>query len=195
MPGSTGASKIRRERHDPSRNQCLGLGLQDWAGSHRRPKLEDPFLMTLKNFYHAEKQILKALPKMVTHAASAKLEVALEHHLKETEGQVERVERVFKLMGKQARGEACEAIEGVIEEGDEVIEKFKNAAVCDAGMIAAGQAIEHCGIARYGTLIAWTNQTGMTKAAKLLEQTLEQDKMTSRKLNEIALDEVNRKAA
>jgi ferritin-like metal-binding protein YciE len=158
-------------------------------------KLEDLFLMTLKDIYHGEKQIIKALPKMAKHAGSEDLKSALEHHLEETKGQVERLERVFELMDKPARGEACEAIEGLIKEGKEVMEKAKDAAVCDAGMIAAGQAIEHYEIARYGTLIAWATQLGMTEAAKLLEQTLEQEKKADQKLNDIALNEVNRKAA
>ena len=124
-------------------------------------KLEDLFLMTLKDIYHGEKQIIKALPKM----------------------------------DKPARGEACEAIEGLIEEGEEVMEKAKDAAVCDAGMIAAGQAIEHYEIARYGTLVAWATQLGMSEAARLLEQNLDQEKNADKKLNDIALNEVNRKAA
>jgi len=157
--------------------------------------LEDLFLMTLKDIYHGEKQIIKALPKMAKHAENRELKAALEHHLKETEGQVERLERVFKLMDKPARGEACEAIEGLIEEGEEVMEKAKDPAVCDAGMIAAGQAIEHYEIARYGTLVAWATQLGMSEAARLLEQNLDQEKNADKKLNDIALNEVNRKAA
>ena len=157
--------------------------------------LEDLFLLTLKDIYHGEKQILKALPKMAKHAESKELKSALEHHLEETAGQVERLERVFKLIDKPARGEACEAIEGLIEEGEEVIEKAKSGPVCDAGMIAAGQAIEHYEMARYGTLVAWATQLGMNEAAKLLEETLEQEKKADKKLNDIALGQVNRKAA
>jgi ferritin-like metal-binding protein YciE len=132
---------------------------------------------------------------MSKHAESKELKAALDHHLEETEGQVERLERVFALIDKPARGETCEAIKGLIEEGEEVIEKAKSPPVCDAGMIAAGQAIEHYEIARYGTLIAWATQLGMTEAAKLLEETLEQEKKADKKLNDIALKEVNRKAA
>ncbi len=158
-------------------------------------KLEDLFLTTLKDIYHGEKQILKALPKMAKHAESRELKSALEHHLKETEGQVERLERIFALMHKPARGETCEAVEGLIEEGEEVMSKAKTGAVCDAGMIAAGQAIEHYEMARYGTLIAWANQLGMIEAAKLLEETLEEEKRADKKLSDIALGQVNRKAA
>jgi ferritin-like metal-binding protein YciE len=157
--------------------------------------LEDLFLMTLKDMYHGEKQILKALPKMAKHAESEALKEAFKHHLEETKGQVERLEKVFSLMEKPARGETCEAIRGLVEEGEEVMEKAKNGTVCDAGLIAAGQAVEHYEIARYGTLIAWAKQLGMTQAADLLEQTLAQEKKADQKLNEIAVAEVNRKAA
>lgn len=158
-------------------------------------RLEDLFLLTLKDIYHGEKQILKALPKMAKHADSSELKKALQHHLEETKGQVERIERIFKMLDKPARGEACEAIEGLIEEGDEVIEKAKTGAVGDAGLIAAGQAIEHYEIARYGTLCAWATQLGMVDAAELLEETLEQEKKADATLSKIALKGVNRKAA
>jgi ferritin-like metal-binding protein YciE len=158
-------------------------------------KLEDMFLMTLKDIYHGEKQILKALPKMAKHAESEQLKQALQHHLQETKGQVERIEKVFQHLGKPARGETCEAIKGLIEEGEEVMEKADNGPVCDAGMIAAGQAIEHYEIARYGTLVAWARQLGMMEASDLLEKTLDEEKKADAKLNEIALQEVNRKAA
>jgi ferritin-like metal-binding protein YciE len=158
-------------------------------------KLEDMFLMTLKDIYHGEKQILKALPKMAKHAESEQLKQALQHHLQETKGQVDRIEKVFQHLGKPARGETCEAIKGLIEEGEEVMEKADNGPVCDAGMIAAGQAIEHYEIARYGTLVAWARQLGMMEASDLLEKTLDEEKKADAKLNEIALQEVNRKAA
>jgi ferritin-like metal-binding protein YciE len=157
--------------------------------------LEDLFHDTLKDIYYAERKILKALPKMAKHAESEALKEALKHHLEETKGQVERIEKVFDLMQKPARGEACEAIRGLIEEGDEVMEKAKTGTVGDAGLIAAGQAVEHYEIARYGTLVAWAKQLGMTEAADLLAQTLMQEKKADQKLNEIASKEVNRKAA
>jgi ferritin-like metal-binding protein YciE len=158
-------------------------------------KLEDIFLMTLKDIYHGEKQIVKALPKMVKHAQSPHLKEALDHHLEETKGQVTRLERVFQLLDKTPRGEPCEAIKGLIEEGEEVMEKSESGAVCDAGMIGAGQAIEHYEIARYGTLVAWANQLGLAEAASLLEKTLEEEKKADAVLSDIALQEVNRKAA
>jgi len=158
-------------------------------------KLEDLFLTTLKDIYHGEKQIVRALPKMAKRAESEELRSALEHHLEETEGQVERLERVFKLMDRPARGEVCEAIQGLIKEGEEVMQKARDGAVCDAGMIAAAQAIEHYEIARYGTLIAWAKQLGMVEASELLEETLAQEKKADAQLNRVALEKVNRKAA
>ena len=158
-------------------------------------KLEDIFLMTLKDMYHGEKQIVKALPKMAKHAESPQLREALGHHLEETKGQVARLERVFQLMDKPPRGETCEAIKGLIEEGEEVMDKTDNGAVCDAGIIGVSQAIEHYEMARYGTLIAWARQLGLVEAAGLLEETLKQEKKADAKLNDIALHEVNRKAA
>jgi ferritin-like metal-binding protein YciE len=158
-------------------------------------KLEDLFLMTLKDMYHGEKQIVRALPKMAKHAESPDLKKALEHHLEETKGQVERLERVFQMLEKPARGEKCEAVQGLIAEGEEVMEKAKTGTVCDAGLIAAGQAVEHYEIARYGTLVAWAEQLGMMDAMRLLEETLQEEKKADKKLNEIALEQVNRKAA
>jgi ferritin-like metal-binding protein YciE len=158
-------------------------------------KLEDVFLMTLKDMYHGEKQILKALPRMAKHAESPHLKEALGHHLEETKGQVSRLERVFQLIDKPARGETCEAIKGLIEEGEELMKKADHGAVCDAGMIGVSQAIEHYEMARYGTLIAWARQLGMMEATTLLEETLKQEKKADATLSNIAMQEVNRKAA
>jgi ferritin-like metal-binding protein YciE len=158
-------------------------------------RLEDIFMMTLKDIYHGEKQIAKALPKMAKHAQSPHLKEALSNHLEETKGQIMRLERVFQLLDKPPRGETCEAIKGLIEEGEEVMEKADNGAVCDAGMIGVGQAIEHYEIARYGTLLAWARQLGMTQVTPLFEETLKEEKKADATLNDIALQEVNRKAA
>jgi ferritin-like metal-binding protein YciE len=158
-------------------------------------KLEDVFLMTLKDIYHGEKQILKALPKMAKHAESPHLQEALTHHQAETKDQIARLERVFQLLQKPARGETCEAIKGLIQEGEEVMEKADNGAVCDAAMIGVGQAIEHYEIARYGTLIGWARQLGLMEATALFEETLKEEKKADSTLNDIALREVNRKAA
>jgi len=156
--------------------------------------LQDLFLLTLKDIYHGEKQILKALPKMAKQAGSPELKQAFERHRDETMQQVERLERVFEMMQKPARGQTCEAIEGLIAEGQEVMEEAEQDAVKDAGMIAAGQAIEHYEIARYGTLCAWAKELGMDDAAQLLGETLEEEKKTDELLNKLSRN-INRQAA
>jgi ferritin-like metal-binding protein YciE len=157
--------------------------------------LEDLFINLLKDMYYAEKQILKALPKMAKQADSSELRRAFEHHLKETEGQVERLEQVFALCDTKAAGKTCPAIRGILEEGAEDMKEAADAEVLDAGMIADAQAVEHYEIARYGTLIAWANQLGMREAATLLNQTLEQEYNADRTLTELAEGSLNRQAA
>ena len=157
--------------------------------------LQELFLSTLQDIYHGEKQILKALSKMAKNATNPELKQAFQHHQQQTEGQVERLQRVFEAMDKSARGRTCEAIEGLIEEGKEVMSEAESGEVMDAGLIAAAQAVEHYEIARYGTLVAWADELGMKEAAQLLQQTLQEEKQTDELLNKIALDRVNRKAA
>jgi ferritin-like metal-binding protein YciE len=157
--------------------------------------LQELFLATLQDIYHGEKQILKALPKMAKGSTTPELKQAFQHHLQQTEGQVERLQRVFELMDKSARGRTCEAIEGLIEEGKEVMSDAEPGEVMDAGLIAAAQAVEHYEIARYGTLCAWAEELGMKEAAKLLDQTLQEEKQTDQLLNKIAMERVNRQAA
>jgi ferritin-like metal-binding protein YciE len=158
-------------------------------------KLEDLFLHMLKDVYHAEKQILRALPKMAKNAESDELRTAFETHREETAVQVERLEQVFELLGKRARGEPCEAIQGLIEEGKEIMEEAEDPDVMDAGLIAAAQAIEHYEIARYGTLKAWADQLGMKDAARLIDQTLQEEKKTDQLLSELAVSHLNQEAA
>ena len=155
----------------------------------------DLFLHVLKDIYYAEKQILKALPKMVKAAETPELKTALQNHQQETEGQVERLEQVFGEIDKPARGEKCEAIMGIISEGEDVIKKGDDPDVVDAGLIAAAQAVEHYEIARYGTLIAWAEQLGLSDSVALLQETLEEEKAADKKLTQIAEASVNRKAA
>lgn len=157
--------------------------------------LDELFHATLRDIYHGEKQILKALPKMKKNATSPELQQAFDRHYAETEGQIERLQRVFELINKTARGRTCEAIEGLVEEGEEVMSEASRGEVMDAGLIAAAQAVEHYEIARYGTLKSWAQQLGMTEAAKLLDQTLQEEKKTDELLNEIALKSINKKAA
>lgn len=157
--------------------------------------LEDLFLDTLKDIYYAEKQIVKTLPKMAKAASSPQLKAGFEKHLEETEGHVERLERVFEIIGKPARGKTCDAILGIIEEGKSIIEEFKDTAALDAGLISAAQAVEHYEMARYGTLRTWADQLGMRDAARLLQETLSEEEATDKALTRLAEGEANRKAA
>ncbi len=157
--------------------------------------LNDLFLDTLKDIYFAEKQILKALPKMAKAASSDKLRAAFEKHHDETEGQVERLEKVFELIDKPARGKTCDAIAGILDEGKEIMDEYKGTEALDAGMIAAAQAVEHYEISRYGTLKQWAQQLGMKDAARLLDETLQQEKKTDQALTSLADAEVNIAAA
>jgi ferritin-like metal-binding protein YciE len=157
--------------------------------------MEDLFLHTLKDVYHAEKQVLKALPKMAKKAATPELKQAFETHRAETEGQVERIEQVFEMLGKRAQGKPCAAMEGLVEESKEAMEEIEDKQVLDAALLSDAQAVEHYEISRYGTLIAWANQLGMKDASKLLEQTLVEEKKTDQLLSKLALGGLNQKAA
>ncbi|QCK88839.1 ferritin-like domain-containing protein [Phreatobacter aquaticus] len=157
--------------------------------------LDDMFLDMLKDVYFAEKQILKTLPKMAKAANSAELKAAFEKHRDETEGQVDRIENVFEILGAPARGKTCDAILGIIEEGKAVMEDFGDSPALDAGLLATAQAVEHYEMARYGTLIAWAKQLGQQDAAKLLMQTLEEEEKTDKDLTSLANSSVNASAA
>ena len=157
--------------------------------------LNELFLDTLKDIYYAEKQILKALPKMAKAANSDKLRTAFEKHHDETEGQIDRLEQIFELLGKAARGKKCDAIEGILDEGQEIMQEYKGAPALDAGLLAAAQAVEHYEISRYGTLKAWAERLSMKDAVKLLDQTLTEEKKTDDALSKIAISTVNAEAA
>jgi ferritin-like metal-binding protein YciE len=157
--------------------------------------LDDLFLATLKDVYYAEKQILRALPKMAKAAESDELRQAFETHRDETQEQVQRLEQVFEILGKRASGKTCEAIQGIIEEGKEIMDDFADSEALDAGLIAAGQAVEHYEISRYGTLRSWAQELGLEDAVPLLEQTLEEEKKTDELLTQLAEARVNQKAA
>src|ERR1700757_1913055 len=157
--------------------------------------LKELFLDTLKDIYYAEKQILKALPKMAKAARSQDLQAAFEKQHDETEGHVERLEQVFELLGKPARAKKCDAIEGIIEEGKEIIEEYADTPALDAGLLAAAQAVEHYEISRYGTLKAWADKLGHKDAVKLLDQTLAEEKKTDEALSKLAVSAVNAEAA
>jgi ferritin-like metal-binding protein YciE len=157
--------------------------------------LEDLFHETLKDIYYAEKAILKALPKMAKKAESDDLRAAFEKHRDETETHVERLEEIFNALDKPARGKTCDAIIGLIDEGKEVMEEFKNSDALDAGLLAGAQAVEHYEISRYGTLKAWAAKLGMDDVVSLLDQTLQEEKKTDQLLTELAEATLNQKAA
>jgi ferritin-like metal-binding protein YciE len=169
--------------------------LQECAMTAKGKDLNDLFHDTLKDIYYAEKQILKALPKMAKAASSDKLRAAFEKHHDETEGQVERLEQIFELINKPARGKTCEAITGILDEGKEIMDEYKGTEALDAGMLAAAQAVEHYEISRYGTLKQWAQQLGMKDAVRLLDETLQQEKKTDQTLTSLAEAAVNMAAA
>lgn len=156
--------------------------------------LENLFYDGLKDIYYAEKKILKALPKMAKGANSEEASAAFEKHREETEGQVERLEKVFEILGKRAQGKTCPAIDGILEEGEEILEEFKDSPALDAGLIAAAQAVEHYEIARYGTLKRWAQLLGLKDAVKLLDETLKEESKTDEALTKIADAQANDKA-
>jgi len=138
----------------------------------KQKTLDDLFHETLKDIYYAEKKILTALPKMAKAAQSEELQAAFEKHEGETEGQVDRLEKVFALIEQPAKGKTCDAINGIVEEGKEIMKEFRGSAALDAGLLAAAQAVEHYEISRYGTLKTWAKELGLDEAVSLLEETL-----------------------
>jgi len=156
--------------------------------------LEDLFHDTLKDIYYAERKILKALPKMARAAASDELKQAFTKHKDETEGQIERLQKVFEIIGKRAQGKTCDAIEGILSEGEEIIEEYKGTDAMDAGLVAAAQAVEHYEIARYGTLKRWAQMLGLKDAAKLFDETLKEESKTDADLTALADAVANPKA-
>src|SRR3984885_3272450 len=157
----------------------------------KEKELKDLFLDTLKDIYFAEKQILKALPKMAKAAQSDKLRAAFQKHHNETEGQVERLEQVFELINAPAKGKTCDAIMGILDEGKEIMDEYKGMPALDAGLLAAGQAVEHYEVSRYGTLKCWAGELGYKEAVKLLDATLTEEKKTDAALTQLAEREVN----
>jgi ferritin-like metal-binding protein YciE len=153
--------------------------------------LNDLFDDGLKDIYYAEKKILAALPKMAKAAQNEELASAFEQHRDETEHQLERLDQVFQTIDQQPKGKKCPGIEGIIEEGKEIIDEFKGMPALDAGLVAAAQAVEHYEITRYGTLIAWANKLGLADAIPLLEQNLEEEKKTDKRLTQLAESTIN----
>lgn len=156
--------------------------------------LETLFHDTLKDIYFAERKILKSLPKMARGAQSPQLKAAFEKHKDETEGQIERLQQVFEIIGKPARGKTCEAIEGILAEGEEILDDYKGTVALDAGLISSAQAVEHYEITRYGTLKRWALALGMDDAATLLDATLQEEYTTDDSLTALADATANPKA-
>jgi ferritin-like metal-binding protein YciE len=157
--------------------------------------MDDLFVHTLRDIYYAEKQIVKALPDMIKKASDPQLKQGFQTHLRETENHVKRLEQVFDLTGKKAQGVDCPAIDGILKEANEVAGEVEKKPVLDAALIAAAQAVEHYEMTRYGTLISWAKELGRNDVATLLNQTLDEEKATDKKLTAMAESEVNRKAA
>jgi ferritin-like metal-binding protein YciE len=161
----------------------------------KEPKqLDELFHDTLKDIYYAEKKILSALPKMAKAAHNDDLRAAFEKHHTETEGQIERLEQVFELIEEKPQGKKCAAIEGILEEGQEIIKEFKGSPALDAGLVSAAQAVEHYEIARYGTLRTWAEELDLSDAKELLQQTLDEEEATDQALTELAETVVNQEA-
>jgi ferritin-like metal-binding protein YciE len=161
----------------------------------KEPKmLDELFHDTLKDIYFAEKKILATLPKMAKAAQNGELKAAFEKHRGETEGQVERLDRVFAIIDKKPHGKTCAAIVGITEEGAEIMQEYKGSPALDAGLLAAAQAVEHYEISRYGTLRTWAEELGLDDAASLLQETLDEEEATDKALTQIAKTAVNQEA-
>jgi ferritin-like metal-binding protein YciE len=194
-------TKLSKTARALSRGNIKGGGSLSLRSNNRKEtimtekKLSDMFHDTLKDIYFAERQILKSLPKMAKAAKSQELKSAFLTHRDETETHVERLQQIFEIMGKRPQAKTCEAIKGILEEGDEVAEEYAGSEALDAGLLAGGQAVEHYEMSRYGTLKTWAMQLGMKDAAALLDQTLQEEKKTDALLSKLAQGQVNLKAA
>ncbi|BAT58572.1 hypothetical protein GJW-30_1_01098 [Variibacter gotjawalensis] len=156
--------------------------------------MDDLFVHTLQDIYYAENQILKALPDMIDKATDAKLKQGFQTHLEETKGQIKRLEQVFDMHGAEKKGVTCPAIDGILEEANDVAGEVDDKRVLDAALIAAAQAVEHYEITRYGTLVAWAKVLGRSDCASVLQQTLDEETATDRKLSALAETQVNAQA-
>jgi ferritin-like metal-binding protein YciE len=156
--------------------------------------LQELLIEELRDIYHAEGQLLKALPKMAKAAQSERLKEAFERHLEETEQHVERLERAFESLGEPVKGKKCQAMEGLIAEGKEVIDEHSESPMLDAALICAAQKVEHYEIASYGTICTWADLLGLDEVSELLKETLDEEKTTDETLTEIAESEINAEA-
>src|SRR4051812_42484392 len=179
----------KSQQPDHRKDRAMGFFSKDIK------KMDDLFVHTLRDIYYAENQILKALPEMIEKATDPQLKQSFQMHLGETKNQVTRVEQVFKMHGVEAKGVDCPAIDGIIEEANEVAGEVEDKQVLDAALVAAAQAVEHYEITRYGTLIAWAKQLGRNDCASVLQKNLDEEKATDKKLTQIAEAKLNLKAA
>jgi ferritin-like metal-binding protein YciE len=187
--GGRGAACRARERQTTNEEIAMGFFSRDIK------TMDNLFVHTLRDIYYAEKQILKALPDMIEKSSDAQLKQGFQSHLAETRNHVTRLEQVFRMHGTEASGVDCPAIDGIIEEADDVAGEVDNKSVMDAALIAAAQAVEHYEMTRYGSLIAWAKQLGRNDCAALLQQNLDEEKAADKKLTQIAESKVNRMAA
>ena len=161
----------------------------------KAPKtLQNLFHDTLKDIYYAEKKILTTLPKMQKAAQNPDLKAAFEKHRDETEGHVDRLEQVFAMIDEKPQGKTCAAINGITEEGAEIMDEYKGTPALDAGLLAAAQAVEHYEMARYGTLRTWARELGLKDAVSLLQETLDEEQATDEALTDLAVSVVNQEA-
>jgi ferritin-like metal-binding protein YciE len=198
MSGQVGAAaKVPGARQEPGATAMIVLPLliRETMMASKEKTMDDLFLETLKDMYSAEKQLVRALGKMSKAADSEELKQAFEKHRAETEGHVGRIEQVFEILEKPARAKTCHAIQGLVEEANEVAQEFKGTQALDAGLLASAQAVEHYEISRYGTLKSWATELGMDDAADLLDQTLQEEKSTDQLLTRLAEQRINQEAA
>jgi ferritin-like metal-binding protein YciE len=153
--------------------------------------LDTLFHDTLRDVYYAERKALQGLRRMARGAQAEELRAAFETHREETQGQIERLQRVFEIIGKRAQGKTCAAMDGITEEAEEIMEEYKDSPALDAGLLAAAQAVEHYEITRYGTLAAWADQLGLTEAVGLLRETLAEEERTDALLTQLAVPAIN----
>ncbi|RYJ45147.1 ferritin-like domain-containing protein [Flavobacterium beibuense] len=182
------ATKTTAKKNTPAKNAAAG---KVKSKSIAAEALHDLYIDSLKDIYWAEKALLKALPKMAKNATTKSLSDTIESHMTETEGQIERLEKVFELAGKKASGKKCEAMAGLLKEGEDILESTEPGAVRDAGIIAAAQKVEHYEIATYGTLCAFAKTLGYDEAAKILHESLMEEKAADQKLTDNAYNKIN----
>jgi ferritin-like metal-binding protein YciE len=183
------AFRRRRKTNPDRKDNAMGFFSKDIK------TLDDLFVHTLRDIYYAEKQIKKALPKMIDKATDAELKAGFEKHLQETEGQIERLEQVFQMHGVEAKAVNCPAIDGILEEADDVSGDIDDKQVLDAALIASAQAVEHYEMTRYGTLMAWAKQLGRNDCASVLAQNLKEEQATDKKLSALGEGSINMQAA